>query len=386
MRSRYEPFGGIVALDRPAATVYVDQDYMRALGYPGSPLWASGQVYLSAPVTAHFAVTHRCPLGCRTCYNGSGTARPDELSADGAKAVLDTLSEMGVFTVAFGGGEPLARPDIFQLAEHARARGLTPTMTTNGYHVDEATARRCRVFDHIHVSLDGVGQTYRAVRGVDAFHHADRAIRLLRRQRIPIGVNCVVSRANFDHLDELARYLRRVGVRDVLFLRLKPAGRAAAGYEQARLTPEQARGFFPRFAALTRRYRLRSHVDCAMMPFLYCHGPDRERLRFACGEGCNAANEIVEISPDGQVRACSFADGAPDGAGRAGDIRHLPEVWHTAPHLVRYRDWAARAPEPCRSCGYLDLCHGGCRAVAQALTGDFGAPDPECPIILEGNR
>ncbi len=380
MRARYESFGGILALDRPAATVYVDRAYMRELGYLRSPLWASGQSYLSAPVTAHFAVTHRCPLGCRTCYNGSGAARPDELSTDEAKAVLDTLAGMGVFTVAFGGGEPLARPDIFELAQHAQARGLTPTMTTNGYYMDEETARRCRVFDHIHVSLDGVGETYRAVRGVDAFEHADRAIRLLRRQRIPVGVNCVVSRANFDRLDELARYLRRVGVRDVLFLRLKPAGRAAADYQRARLTPEQGRAFFPRFAELTRRYRLRTHVDCAMMPFLYCHRPDMERLRFTCGEGCSGANEIVEISPDGQVRACSFA------AGSAGDARHLGEVWHTEPHLAHFRDWAARAPEPCRSCRYFDLCHGGCRAVAEALTGDFRAPDPECPMISGGMK
>jgi hypothetical protein len=116
-RSRYEAFGGILALNRPAATVYVHQAYMRELGYAGSPLWASGQTYLSAPVTAHFAVTHRCPLGCRTCYNASGAARPDELSTDEAKAVLDTLAGMGVFTMAFGGGEPLARPDLFELAQ-----------------------------------------------------------------------------------------------------------------------------------------------------------------------------------------------------------------------------------------------------------------------------
>jgi radical SAM protein with 4Fe4S-binding SPASM domain len=253
-------------------------------------------------------------------------------------------------------------------------------MTTNGYYMDEEIARRCRVFDHIHVSLDGVGQIYRAVRGVDGFKHADRAIRLLRRNRIPVGVNCVVSRANFDHLDELARYLRRVRVRDIIFLRLKPAGRAAVDYERARLTSEQARAFYPRFADLTQRYRLRSHVDCAMMPFLYYHRLDLERLRFTCGEGCNGANEIVEISPDGEVHACSFA------VGSAGDARRLPEVWHTAPHLADFRRWKERGPEPCWSCQYFSLCHGGCRAVAQTLTGDFHAPDPECPIILGGKE
>lgn len=375
MRVRYESFGGIIAFDRPIATVYVDQAYMRWMGYLDSPLWVVDQACLSAPVTAHFAVTARCPLGCQTCYNASGAARPDELSTEAAKAVLDTLARMGVFTVAFGGGEPLARPDIFELAHYARQHGLVPTMTTNGYYVDEQVAQRCRVFDHIHVSLDGVGEVYRAVRGVDGFEHADRALRLLRRQHIAVGVNCVVSAANYNHLEELAGYLRTVKTPDVIFLRLKPSGRALKDYLRNRLTPEQARGFFPLFTDLTRRYHLRTHVDCAMMPFLYFHQPDLERLRFTCGEGCRGANEIIEISPEGQVHACSFANGS------AGDARQLPETWYTAPHLQRSRNWQERAKEPCKSCRYLSLCHGGCHAVAEALTGDFFAPDPECPIV-----
>ena len=79
------------------------------------------------------------------------------------------------------------------------------------------------------------------------------------------------------------------------------------------------------------------------MPFVYCHQPDVEKLRFTCGVGCNGANEIVEISPNGQVHACSFATGS------AGDARCLPEVWHRSSHLARFRDWADRAPERCRS-------------------------------------
>jgi MoaA/NifB/PqqE/SkfB family radical SAM enzyme len=183
-------------------------------------------------------------LGCRICYNTSGAADADQLSKDDAKAILDSLAGMSVFTVAFGGGEPLARADIFELAQYARARGLTPTMTTDGYFVDEETARRCRVFDNVHVSVDGLGQAYQALRGVGAFEYADRAIRLLKRSHITVGVNCVVSRVNFDHLDELVRYLRSIGVRDVIFLRLKPARRAVREYECNRLTPEQAWDFY----------------------------------------------------------------------------------------------------------------------------------------------
>ena len=378
MRVRYESFGGILVLDRPAATVYVGRAIMRGLGYFGSPLWQDPVRHLSAPTTAHFAVTHRCPMRCRTCYNQAGAETPGGLGTTEAKRVLDVLAAMKVFTVAFGGGEPLARPDSFELAQYARERGLTPTMTTNGFYVDPDTAPRCRVFDHIHVSLDGVGETYRAVRGVDGFEHAARAIGLLRNNRISVGVNCVVSRANFDQLDDLARHLDRCGVKDIIFLRLKPVGRALSDYATLRLTSDQIRDFYPRLVDLTRRYKLRSHVDCAMMPFVYCHKPNSRKLRFVGGEGCIGANEIIELSPDGQVNGCSFSQGS------SGKALQLPEYWNTAPAFERFRDWDEHATEPCRSCSYLDLCHGGCHAVAEALVGDFYAPDPECPIITGG--
>ena len=114
------------------------------------------------------------------------------------------------------------------------------------------------------------------------------------------------------------------------------------------------------------------------LPLLYYHQPGLKRLRLTCGEGCRGGNEIIEVSPTGQVHACSFA------AGSAGDARQLAETWHTAPHLQRFRQPAAAASEPCRSCSYLELCRGGCHAIAEELAGDFDAPDPECPFVNGG--
>jgi MoaA/NifB/PqqE/SkfB family radical SAM enzyme len=167
MRLRYETFGGIIAIDDLPATVYVDRAYMRELGCTDSPLWRRPSAHLSAPITAHFAITRRCPMGCQTRSNSSGSTSSEEPSTTEAKEVLNALAKMRVFTVAFGGGEPLARSDIFEPAAHARTRDLTPTMTTNGSFVDAATARRCRVFGCVHSSLEGVHKTCLAARGAD---------------------------------------------------------------------------------------------------------------------------------------------------------------------------------------------------------------------------
>jgi radical SAM protein with 4Fe4S-binding SPASM domain len=353
---------------------------MRELGYAESSLWHINSPFLSAPITTHFAVTNLCPMGCKTCYNLSGPSAPDELSTAEAKRVLDVLAEMRVFTVAFGGGEPLARSDLFELAHYARQRGITPTLTTNGFYIDRRMARRCRVFSHIHVSLDGVSETYEAVRGVDGFEYAARALELLTGSGISVGVNCVVCRANFDYLEELVRFVLDYKVRDVIFLRLKPGGRARSSYMELGLKPEQRRSFCALLNELTLRYGIYSHVDCAMMPFIYWHRPDKELLDLFAAEGCIAGNDIIEIQPDGRVRACSFA------ADTACTAFQLADSWHTAPSLKAFRRWTENASEPCRSCGYLPLCRGGCHAVAEALTGDLNNPDPECPFVSDWVR
>lgn len=377
MRVRYETFGGIIALAKPAATVYVDRTFMQELGYTNSSLWHVESSYLSAPLTAHFAVTNSCPMGCKTCYNLSGSSAQDELSTTEAKRVLDVLAEMRVFTVAFGGGEPLARPDLFELAHYARQRGIVPTLTTNGYYIDRRTARQCRIFSHIHVSVDGVGETYEAVRGVDGFAHAARALELLTNSGVSVGVNCVVCSANFDHLEELVRFVLGYRVRDFIFLRLKPGGRARSSYTEMRLNPEQRRLFYPLLKEITLRYGIFSHIDCAMMPFIYWHQPDKGVLDRLAADGCVGGSDIIEIQPDGRVKACSFA------ADTVGAVFQLKELWHTASSLRQFRRWIEDASEPCRSCGYLQFCHGGCHAVAEVLTGDLNAPDPECPLVSD---
>jgi len=378
---RYESFGGILHLERPASLVWVDRDYMRSLGYPDSPLWDLDTPLLTAPTEVHLSVTRQCSAGCRGCYVDSyrpGT-RPDlesgELGLAGMKRVVDVLAGMRVFHLALGGGESLELPWFFELADYARSRGIVPNLTTNGFRIDEENVCRCRVFGQINVSIDGLGEEYGFSRGFDGFAGADRALRLLRRARCNAGINVVVSRKNLPLLEGILHYARKAGVNQVELLRFKPAGRGKGLFPEMDLTAGQARDFFPLVTSLARRYRTRLRLDCSFMPMVFAHRPDPRRVDFFSACGCLGGEMLMSIGPDGAAGACSFADPEPL------PFPAMPEWWPAERTFAPFRAWRRNAPEPCASCAYLEFCRGGCHVVAQAASGDWAGPDPGCPIV-----
>src|SRR5207302_10540152 len=250
-RARFERFGGIVEIERPRALLHVDREMMRELGHGESPLWELPEEGpLSAPREVHVVLSRRCAAGCRGCYVDA-TPQGAALPFEEACRILDELAEMGVFHVALGGGEALELDYLFAVAEHARARGITPNLTTSGLGLDQTSAKKCAVFGQINVSVDGVGAAAEKARGFDGFRHAERALRLLRAVKPEVGVNCVVSRSSFDHVPDVARLVRKLRLNELELLRFKPVGRGARLDEE--LTPQQSRELFPMARRLVGR-------------------------------------------------------------------------------------------------------------------------------------
>ena len=373
IRHRFESFGGILALEDPPVLLHVDREFMRSLGHGPSAAWEGPETsLLAAPLEVHLSVTNACTQACRHCYMDSGPKDERELSDAKAREAIDLLAGMGVFHVALGGGEALERPGFFELAEHVRARGMVPNLTTNGSRITPETARRCRVFGQVNVSIDELGS--------DAVHaERMRAVDLLREAGVRVGLNCVVTRSSFDRLDAVLAFAQDRGLVDVELLRLKPSGRGRRDYLERRLTPAQNREFYGQIQRLTRTWRVPVKIDCSFVPMFCWRRPDKILMDRLSVYGCEAGNVLLGVRSDGTVAGCSFLRGDAS-------IFDLPRLWRTSGTLSRLRSWAERAPEPCRSCDYLAICKGGCRAVSAFVVGDAWAPDPECPFSVERER
>jgi radical SAM protein with 4Fe4S-binding SPASM domain len=385
-RARLERFGAIVQLAWPRALVFVDRAMARRVtrvaGEPAiwrAPETGVGEAVLSAPLEAHLQITNRCAAGCQGCYTGaSRDGAPGEWGLAEWKRAIDALAGAGVFHVALGGGESAALPWLGELADHARARGIVPNLTTSGLEGADAVVAIAHKLGQINVSLDGLGATYAAVRGFDGFARADAAVRALRAVKRDVGINVVVTRANFDELDALFAYARERRLSEIELLRFKPSGRGAAAYKDLRCTDAQHRAFLPAVLAAARRHRVRVKVDCSYTPMLAHHRPDRALLAELAVYGCTGGDFLVGAKPDGRLTACSFMASPPERP----RVTDLAAYWTTDGAFGAFRTWRA-AQEPCASCSYHDLCRGGCKVVSAHVTGDPAAPDPECPRVVD---
>ncbi|MGD0527413.1 MAG: radical SAM protein [Polyangiaceae bacterium] len=377
---RYESWGAWVKLESEAAVVALDRSGVRALGLDGGSAWVDG-AGVAAPIEVHMAVTARCGAGCEGCYLD---ARPDgiEPPRDALLEELDALRDVGVFTVAFGGGEPTTRDDLDVLAEAARARGITPVLTTSGIGLTEARLERLRSFGQVNVSYDGDSRTYASVRGFDGAAAAERAIERIARAGIRVGVNVVLTRESFPHLPQTLARARELGAGEAQLLRYKPAGRAASlDYLAKRLTLDQARSLGPTLRELSLTLcsdgAFHVRIDCALVAFLSADpelSRDPARLARFGVFGCEAGGALAAFTVDGRVSPCSFA--------AATELRATDVAAHASDATLRgWRAYADSPAQPCASCSLRSVCKGGCKVVSAHVDGAHG-PDPECPRVV----
>ena len=378
---RYEPWGAWVKTETVPALVALDRDGVRSLGLDGGEAWARDASIASPPIEVHLAVTSRCAAGCEGCYLD---AKPDGVEPPAAtiERALDALAEAGVFTVAFGGGEPTLRDDLGDLARAARARGISPVVTTSGLGLGPRKIEQLKAFSQVNVSYDGASDAYESVRGFDGAAAAEAAITKLASTGVVVGVNVVLTRGTFARTKETIRRAAALGASEVQLLRYKPQGRARAlDYLAKRLAPEQAAGLGTLLRELVAEHqgRVKIRIDCALVPFLSADADlasrPEELARWGV-LGCEAGDRLGATRVDGRVAPCSFT--APSEL----HVEQLAQGWASEPSLAPYRAYSAAPAEPCASCTLRRVCKGGCKVVSEYATGGIG-PDPECPRVRE---
>jgi len=329
--------------------------------------------------------TARCNLNCIHCRaSATPEAPPDELTTDEALACVRSLAAFAKPILVLSGGEPLYRPDIFDIAAEATRLGLRVALATNGTLVDEAVAAKVKTagIARAAISLDGPGPVlHDSFRGhAGAFDQAVAGLKRLQAAGVETQINTTVTRHNVDSLPEVLELAIELGVKALHIFLLVPVGCGVEISDEQMLTPERYETVLEWLFDESQCAPIELKATCAPHYFRVM----RQRARAlgaklphgkgmsATTKGCLAGQHVCFISHTGEVYPCGYLPVS------SGNIRTTPleTIWDTSPVFARLRD-PAQLEGKCGFCGFKNVCMG-CRARAYAATGDYLAEEPFC--------
>jgi mycofactocin radical SAM maturase len=322
-----------------------------------------------APICLTWELTYACNLACTHCLSSSGTRRTDELTLEEIKSLVDEWAASGVFYVNIGGGEPMVRPDFFDIIEYTVGSRIGVNFSTNGTMIDEAKAQRLAAMDYVdlQVSLDGADvETNDAIRGPGSYARARRAMDHLAGAGFEdFKISVVLTRGSIAQLDRLQELADDYRAR-LRLTRLRPSGRGVDVWDELRPTTDQNRELHSWLldhpATLTGDSLFHLNAFGRSLPGLSM---------------CGAGRIVCLVDPVGNVYACPFLI-HPDF--KAGNIRTdggFGAIWADAGLFDRMRTPTV-ASGGCISCTAFEVCQSGCVAAKVAAGNSLTGPDPEC--------
>jgi AdoMet-dependent heme synthase len=338
-----------------------------------------------APMLVIWEVTQACDLACVHCRaSAQGERNPSELTTEQGYRLLDEIRSFGEPLMVFTGGDPLKRPDLYDLIRHSVKIGLrtnvtpsaTPLLTNQAIdQFKEAGVTRMAI------SVDGHdAASHDDFRGVPGTF--DRAMVALRHAR-DIGLDTqfqtTVTRRNMEHLPEIGEIVKDMRSKMWSLFFLIVTGRAL---ENDDLRADEYEGVFNFMYELSKTAPFGVKTTEAMHYRRYVaqrikaeHGvTENENAKGVAWRtaGVSDGKGFVFVSHQGEIFPSGFLPVT------GGNVLQdsLTDVYRNSELFKTLRDTTLREGK-CGICEYQKIC-GGSRARAFALTGDFLAEDPRC--------
>ncbi len=171
--------------------------------------------------TVTIQVTTSCPYKCPQCYMAKGEAF---IPLEMAKEKIDISHKFGAMAVQMTGGEPILYPYLNHLIEYATKKGMFSFLSTSGFEHSKSKYSKLKEsgLSLICVSLNGILEEHNATTR-NGFHESISAIQDAVLSGLPCYVNVVVSDDNIKQLQQIAYFLKTMGVAGVCVLRPFPS-------------------------------------------------------------------------------------------------------------------------------------------------------------------
>jgi AdoMet-dependent heme synthase len=337
------------------------------------------------PLVVIWEVTRACDLACFHCRASAQPQRNSlELSTVEGKKLMDDIAELDPPIFIFTGGDPLKRPDIYELVEYAAEKGLHPAMTPSATPLlnrDSLLRLKQAGLRRLALSLDGptpgLHDTVRGVTG--SFARTLDALYWANAIGLPVQINTTVSRRNIAELERILLVIRNFRIVMWSLFFVVPTGRA----ELADLpSPEEFESAFARIYGLAEDVPFKVKTTEAQHYRRYMLQQRRGKKPDAAPDqgipGILPVNEgkgFMFISHTGEVQPSGFL---PLSAGNVRSAR-VEDIYRNSRLFQQLRN-TENLGGKCGDCEFREIC-GGSRARAYALCGDAFAADPSCSYV-----
>ena len=346
-----------------------------------------------APVVI-WNLIRRCNLTCRHCYTTSADIDfPGELTTKQAFAVIDDLADYGVPALILSGGEPLLRPDIFELTQHAKNKGMYVGLSSNGTLINTRNIADIKAarYDYVGISIDGKRKTHDYFRRREGgFDDAMNGLSLCSQNNIKVGLRFTLTKDNHNDLPEILKTLKQFNIDKFYLSHLNYSGRGRTNRgddAHHEITRKAVDLLFENCLNDLRQGIHREYVtgnnDADGVYFYHWvkkRFPDQAqhiKKRLLAWGGNSTGKFIANIDNVGNVHPDTFWWNYS-----IGNVKDKPfsQIWKNTqdPLMLAFRQSPRQLKGRCGNCSYSQICNGNTRVRAYVTHNDPLAEDPGC--------
>jgi len=366
-----------------------------------------------APRLVFWETTAGCNLACIHCrrITIADKLMPEDLSTEESFRMVDQIAEMGKPILVLSGGEPLFRPDIYEIARYASDAGLIVALATNGTMIDADVALRIKEsgVKRVSISFDGAdAATHDIFRGPGAFDLAIKGMGHLRDIAVPYQINTTVANHNCNQMPETLAMAKDLGAVALHLFLLVPVGCGVEIAEDQQITPEKYEEVLnwmydaemeggielkatcaPHYFRIARQRQVEDRKQGIVREKPASHRrqmnaggnghpgghPGGRHAMNAMTKGCLAGTGVVFVSHRGEIFPCGYLPL------EAGNIRteSFSSIWQESELFQELRNPDLLGGK-CGACEFKNIC-SGCRARAFGMTEDHLAEEPFCTYV-----
>lgn len=316
-------------------------DYLRSLGFPTS---------------ATFELTPFCNFSCKMCYvrltEEQAKKQGRQLSKDEWLDIARQARDMGVLFLSLTGGEPLTRPDFWDIYGELNKMGFLISIMSNGSMINEEAIERFREYGmpySVKLTLYGASDdTYKRLCGCDdGFARIEKAVRLLKEEKVPLTLTGTMVRENAEDLAEMYNVAEAWGVPFQHTISVVKSARGST-------SPVEASRFdFGEFSSkMTLGQIEKNKMPQHTSPFGWCRN----------------YKTSFWMTWNGRMQMCAFMNGP-----YADDITDLKHSWSD----LNIKLDGIKNPEECNDCKYSEFC----QRCPGLLCGESGSPERTTPSV-----